>query len=139
MEFSWGSVLIVGIPGFLALCGVIYGEYRKRQNAKEDANRTQASKREPTWNELTEGYSKLHGQVDTLNGKLSSLSGDFDTYKRSTNRKIDAFSNVLRDASEQWPETHPGPVFSPDDLEALEDTEVPVRWRGRVRPVQGLA
>lgn len=97
------------------------------------------SKREPAWNELSEENRKLRGEVDTLRSGLEQLRNDLTQHKNSTGRKIDAFISITRDAANQWPETHEGPFFNPDDLAALEDTEVPARWRGRVRPGYGLA
>ena len=91
------------------------------------------SKREPAWNELSADNAKLRGELDEVREKVLELSNSFESHKRTTNRKMDAFISITRDAANQWPETHEGPLFDPEDLAALEDTEVPARWRGRVR------
>ena len=97
------------------------------------------SKREPAWKELSDENRSLRGELNALSEKLETLSQEFNTHKNSTGRKIDALISITRDAANQWPETHEGPYFSPDDMAALEDTEVPVRWRGRIRPLYGTA
>lgn len=96
-------------------------------------------KREPAWKELSDENRSLREEVKTLSAGLDALRNEFNNHKNSTGRKIDALISITRDAANQWPETHEGPYFSPDDMAALEDTEVPVRWRGRVRPLFGNA
>lgn len=97
------------------------------------------AKREPAWNELASENRELRGELGDLRNAFDSFQREFRAYRTRTDRKVDAFVNIARDAAIQWPDTHEGPLFDPEDLAALEDTEVPARWRGRVRALPGLA
>lgn len=127
------EILIAAIPGLLALLGFIYNEYRKRKNAREEADLTVQARREPTWNELvTENRNlrtDLNGIEDRVNLKVEALEKKMD-------KKITAFENVFRDVQNQWPQHIDPPVFNSEDLTELLDNNIP--WKNRVRPL-GLA
>lgn len=127
------EILIAAIPGLLALLGFIYNEYRKRKNAREEADLTLQARREPTWNELvTENRNlrtDLNGIEDRVNLKVEALEKKMD-------KKITAFENVFRDVASQWPTHIDPPVFNSEDLSELLDNNIP--WKNRVRPL-GLA
>lgn len=135
---NWETLLVVAIPGLIALISVIYQEYRKRKNAKDDAQQTASAKREPTWNEVvTENRqlrSDLTQQKKEHDDKIESLELRFNNFERSTNRRIGALSNIIHATASQWPADHAGPYFPKEDLEALEDTDIPFVWRNRVGP-----
>lgn len=134
---NWEAILIASIPGFLALVGFIYNEYRKRQNAKEEADQTAAARREPTWNELVTENRNLREEVTKQGDEIERIKSDLSSYKRATNRKFTAFENVLRDIFHQWPKDHEYPLFNSDDLTELRDADIP--WRDRVRSIPGLS
>lgn len=127
------EILIAAIPGLLALLGFIYNEYRKRKNAKEEADQTLQARREPTWNELVTENRNLRTEVNRQGDEIETIKTDLSSYKRSTNRKFNAFENMLRDAFRQWPVGFEHPVFNSDDLSELRDADIP--WRDRVRAV----
>lgn len=126
-------MLVGAVPGFLALIGVVYGNYSNRRKGKDDNGTTKQARREPTWNEVVNENRTLRSDMDKLRGQFDVFRGEFSAYKAVTSRKIEALVSMNKDAANQWPHTHEGPLFSPDDLEELEDTEVPVQWRGRIR------
>lgn len=128
---NWEAILIASIPGFLALVGFIYNEYRKRQNAKEEADQTAAARREPTWNELVTENRNLREEVTQQGEAIERIKADLSSYKKTTNRKFNAFENMLRDVFRQWPSGFEHPVFNSDDLTELRDADIP--WRDRVR------
>jgi hypothetical protein len=136
---NWESILIPAIPGVLALIGVAYGVYAKRRSDKDNNDSTKQARREPTWNEVVNENRTLRSEVDTLRDQFGNFKEEFARYRTDTSRKIEALVSMNKDAANQWPQTHEGPYFSPDDLEILEDTEVPVQWRGRIRPIYGTA
>lgn len=130
---NWEAILIASIPGFLALVGFIYNEYRKRQNAKEEADQTAAARKEPTWNELVTENRNLRADVIRQGEDIERIKSDLSSYKKTTNRKFNAFENMLRDVFRQWPTGFEHPVFNSDDLTELRDADIP--WRDRVRAV----
>lgn len=115
------------------MVGFIYNEYRKRQNAKEEADQTAAARREPTWNELVTENRNLREEVTQQGEAIERIKADLSGYKKTTNRKFNAFENMLRDAFKQWPVGFDHPVFNSDDLTELRDADIP--WRDRVRAV----
>lgn len=115
------------------MVGFIYNEYRKRQNAKEEADQTAAARREPTWNELVTENRNLRADVNRQDGEIDKIKSDLSNYKRATNRKFSAFENMLRDIFHQWPKDIEYPLFNSDDLTELRDADIP--WRDRVRAV----
>lgn len=133
MNLNWEGILIAAIPGVLALLGFIYNEYRKRVNAREEADQTAQARREPTWNELVTENRNLRVEVNSQGEAIDSIKKDLERYKRSTNKKFSAFENMLRDIFHQWPVDHEYPVFNSDDLSELRDADIP--WRDRVRIV----
>lgn len=133
MNLNWEAILIASIPGVLALLGFIYNEYRKRQNAKEEADQTAAARREPTWNELVTENRNLRADVIRQGEDIERIKSDLSSYKKTTNRKFNAFENMLRDVFRQWPTGFEHPVFNSDDLTELRDADIP--WRDRVRAV----
>lgn len=140
---NWEAIVIAAIPGLLALLGFIYNEYRKRKNASDEAKDARESnreaRREPTWNDVVTENRKLREELTATNKRFDEFVAEFQEYKTRTSRKIDAFVETLADAARQWPENHDGPVFDPDIFDTLEDTEIPVRWKGRIRVIPGLA
>lgn len=133
MTINWESILIGAIPGIVALIALFYGEYRKRQNAKEEADQTAAARREPTWNELVTENRNLRDEVTKQGDEIERIKSDLSSYKRATTRKFAAFENMLRDVFKQWPTGFEHPVFNSDDLTELRDADIP--WRDRVRAV----
>lgn len=127
------EILIAAIPGLLALLGFVYNEYRKRKNAREEADLTLQARREPTWNELVTENRNLRSDVAEQGEAIDSIRKDLDLYKKSTNKKFNAFENMLRDIFHQWPQDHEYPVFNSGDLSELRDADIP--WRDRVRAV----
>lgn len=132
------EILIAAIPGLLALIGFIYNEYRKRKNARDEADQTLQARREPTWNELVTENRNLRADVNRQDGELQEIrdsfdqhKDDFNTYKRTTNRKFRAFENMLRDVFLQWPLGFEHPLFNSDDLSELRDADIP--WKDRIR------
>lgn len=135
---NWQAILIASIPGVLALVGFIYNEYRKRKNAKEEADRNLQARREPTWNELVTENRNLRADVNRQDEEIEAIresfaqhKDDFNTYKRTTNRKFRAFENMLRDVFLQWPLGFEHPLFNSDDLSELRDADIP--WKDRIR------
>lgn len=130
MSLNWEGILIASIPGLLAMIGFIYNEYRKRKNAKEEANVTLQHRREPTWNELVTENRNLRLDVTELRRDFNALEGKMD-------RKVSAFESIVREIWTQWPADYEAPVFNSEDLLELADTSFP--WKHRVRIVPGLA
>lgn len=135
---NWETILIASIPGVLALLGYLYNEYRKRKNAREEADLTLQARREPTWNELVTENRNLRADVNRQDDEIQAIrdsfdqhKDDFNTYKRTTNRKFRAFENILRDAFLQWPSGFDHPLFNSDDLSELRDADIP--WKDRIR------
>ncbi len=135
---NWETILIASIPGVLALLGYIYNEYRKRKNAREEADLTLQARREPTWNELVTENRNLRADVNRQDDEIQAIrdsfdqhKDDFNTYKKTTNRKFRAFENILRDAFLQWPSGFDHPLFNSDDLSELRDADIP--WKDRIR------
>lgn len=135
---NWESLLLGAIPGLIALIGLIYQEYRKRKNARDDAEQTASAKKEPTWNEVVNENRQLRTDLTEQkrehDEKIESLEKRFSNFERKTNRRIGALSNIIHATASQWPANVPGPVFPKEDLEALEDTDIPYVWRNRVGP-----
>lgn len=138
---NWEAILIASIPGFLALVGFIYNEYRKRQNAKEEADQTAAARREPTWNELVTENRNLREDVSNQSKEMTAFKSEFeskfDALERKMDRKIRAFENILKDIRNQWPADHEPPLFNSEDLTELLDANIP--WKDRIRTMPGLA
>lgn len=130
---NWWQLLIVSVPGLLALAGLFYGEYRKRRNAREEAERTDQARKEPTWNELVTENRNLRKDVNEQSDEIERIKKDLSRHKESTGRKFRAFENMLRDVFRQWPTGFEHPVFNSDDLSELRDADIP--WRDRVRAV----
>lgn len=130
---NWWQLLIVSVPGLLALAGLVYGEYRKRKNAREEAERTDQARKEPTWNELVTENRNLRRDVNEQSDEIDRIKKDLSRHKESTGRKFRAFENMLRDVFRQWPAGFEHPVFNSDDLSELRDADIP--WRDRVRAV----
>lgn len=138
-SINWDSVLVASVVPAIGLIALFYQEYRKRKNAKEQAENDAAAKREPTWNELVTENRNLRDEVSELNSKFDDFRDEFLRYKTSTSRKIDALVEVVRETATQWPADREAPVFEADTLAALENTDLPVLYRGRVRQGYGLA
>ncbi len=138
MMLNWEQMLIVAIPGLIALAGVVYGEYRKRKNARDDAEQTASAKKEPTWNEVVSENRQLRKDLTEQKREhdewRDSMEERFGTFERKTNRRIGALSNIIHATASQWPADATGPYFPKEDLEALEDTDIPYVWRNRVGP-----
>lgn len=128
MEIAVLAAWMPAIVALIALAGAIIAKYTPDR-----------AKREPAWNELASENRSLRTELTELSSKFDRFQAEFRAYRTKTDRKIDAFVNITRDASNQWPETHEGPYFDPDDLAVLEEDEVPVRWKNRIRPLTGLS
>lgn len=133
---NWEAILIAAVPGFLALVGVLYNEYRKRKVAREESDTNLQVRREPTWNEVVAENRQLRSDLSKLETVFDTFRGEVREFKKTIDARDQAFANVLGDAANQWPATHEGPVFAQEDLGVLGDTIPPV-WRRRVRPAIG--
>lgn len=135
---NWETILVSSIPSLGILVGLIYQEYRKRKNAKDDAQQTASAKKEPTWNEVVNENRQLRADLTAQGAaydeKIESLEKRFANFERKTNRRIGALSNIIHATASQWPSDHEGPYFPKEELEALEDTDLPYIWRNRVGP-----
>lgn len=138
MDIDWGTVLVAAIVPLIAFAGVIYNDIRKKRNARVDTESATALMREPTWVELETSNRELRAEMAKNkrenDERVRLLEERFDAFEQKTNRRIGALSNMLHSASRQWPSEHPGPYFEQEDLDALENTDVPYVWRNRVRP-----
>lgn len=149
---NWEAVLIPAIPGLLALIGVIYGIVYTRRNNRDNNDATKQARREPTWNEVVNENRSLRKDLDAQkdnhtkqiedlkadhDAKFKELEKRFETFVNKTNTRIGALSNMLHTASVAWPADQPGPYFDREDLDALENTDVPYVWRNRIRPGYG--
>lgn len=130
---NWESVLLGAIPGFLALAAVIYGKMQDRKQKREELDQTNQARKEPTWNELVTENRNLRADVIRQGEDIERIKSDLSSYKKSTNRKFNAFENMLRDVFRQWPTGYEHPLFNSDDLTELRDADIP--WRDRVRAV----
>lgn len=135
---KWWELVAIALPGLLALGGVVYGKYQDRKQKREELDQTNQARREPTWNELVTENRNLRTEVATLNEKsrtqgedIERIKSDVASYKSTTNRKFNAFENMLRDLFHQWPKDAEYPVFNSDDLSELRDADIP--WRDRIR------
>lgn len=137
-DINWETVLVASIVPIIGLIGLIYQSYQKRKENKDGADATRAAKREPTWNEVVDENRKLRTDLDNqkkeYDTRIEAIEKRFEAFEKKTNTRIGALSNMLHSASSQWPADHPGPYFSQEDLDALENTDVPFVWRNRVRP-----
>lgn len=130
---NWESVLLGAIPGFLALAAVIYGKMQDRKAKREELDHTNQARREPTWNELVTENRNLRADVIRQGEDIERIKSDLSSYKKTTNKKFNAFENMLRDAFRQWPSGFEHPLFNSDDLTELRDADIP--WRDRIRAV----
>ena len=135
---NWESVLLGAIPGFLALAAVAYSKWQDRKQKREELNQTHQARKEPTWNELVTENRNLRSDVNRQDTEIQAIrdsfdqhKDDFNTYKRTTNRKFRAFENMLRDVFSQWPIGFEHPLFNSDDLSELRDADIP--WKDRIR------
>lgn len=139
-DINWETVLVASIVPIIGLIGLIYQSYQKRKEARDGADSTRAAKREPTWNEVVDENRKLRTDLDNqkkeYDARIEAIEKRFEAFEKKTNTRIGALSNMLHSASSQWPADQPGPYFSQEDLDALENTDVPFVWRNRVRPYQ---
>lgn len=121
-----GESLIPWIPAIVAIIAAFV--------ALTNRNRDSADRRTGSWTELANENRNLRGEVDEQREKISELTDRLDKFERKTNVRIGALSNMLHDTARQWPPDQAGPYFSQEDLDALENTDVPFVWRNRVRP-----
>lgn len=139
-DINWETVLVASIVPIIGLIGLIYQSYQKRKETRDSNNAQTANRREPTWVELDEANRKLRQEMEEnerrADERFKKLEERFDTFVKKTNTRIGALSNMLHTAQTSWPEGVPGPYFSREDLDALENTDVPFVWRNRVRPYQ---
>ena len=136
----WETLLVSSVPALLVLAGVIYNDWRKKKNSQIDTQAAIQNKREPTWVELEESNRKLRAEMadqkTEAESRIAGLEARFNEFEARTEKREKAMFRVLNDASIQWPESHPGPLFDSEDLETLADT-IPSRWRRRFRPSSG--
>lgn len=121
-----GESLIPWIPAIVAIIAAFV--------ALTNRNRDSQDRRTGSWTELANENRNLRGEVDEQREKISELTDRLDKFERKTNVRIGALSNMLHDTARQWPPDQAGPYFSQEDLDALENTDVPFVWRNRVRP-----
>lgn len=148
-DIDWQTVLVASIAPGLIFAGLIFNQIFRKKNTQTDVQSATTLKREPTWVELEESNRKLRAEMDErdkandekmaqqkaeMDAQYAELRTQLVEFKQKTNVKIAAMSNMLHTASVQWPPDHPGPLFDPKDLGALEHTDVPFIWRNRVRP-----
>lgn len=137
-DINWETVLVASIVPIIGLIGLIYQSYQKRKETRDTTNAQTANRREPTWVELDEANRKLRQEMEDNERKaderFKKLEERFDSFVQKTNTRIGALSNMLHASAQQWPSDHTGPYFSQEDLDALENTDVPFVWRNRVRP-----
>lgn len=124
------EIIVASIPGVLALIGFLYNEYRKRKNARIDADLTNQARKEPTWNELVTENRNLRTDLGAVEDRFNTK---MDALERKMDRKITAFENVFRDIFNQWPADHEPPVFNSEDLTELLDNNIP--WKNRIRAI----
>lgn len=140
VDINWETVLVASIIPVFGLIGIIYKSYSDKKAAKAGNDATTANRREPSWVELDEANRKLRQEVDDnkedAERRIKALEDRFETFVNKTNTRIGALSNMLHASAQQWPTDHPGPYFLQEDLDALENTDVPFVWRNRVRPYQ---
>lgn len=151
-DINWETVLVTSIVPILTLAGLIYNNLRKRKNTEIDTESAIVVKREPTWVELEESNRKLRAEMDenksafeaelerqrsSFEARLQEIEARQGKFEQKTNTRIGALSNMLYAAADQWPTDHPGPEFNPEDLDALENTDLPYVWRGRRRAQPG--
>lgn len=139
-DINWETVLVASIVPIIGLIGLIYQSYQKRKETRDTNNAQTANRREPTWVELDDANRKLRQEMEEnerrADERFKKLEERFDTFVKKTNTRIGALSNMLHASAQQWPADHTGPYFSQEDLDALENTDVPFVWRNRVRPYQ---
>jgi len=139
-DINWETVLVASIVPIIGLIGLIYQSYQKRKETRDSNNAQTANRREPTWVELDDANRKLRQEMEDNERKaderFKKLEERFDSFVQKTNTRIGALSNMLHASAQQWPSDHTGPYFSQEDLDALENTDVPFVWRNRVRPYQ---
>lgn len=121
-----GESLIPWIPAIVAIIAAFV--------ALTNRNRDSEDRKSGSWTDLANENRNLRGEVDEQREKISELTDRLDKFERKTNVRIGALSNMLHDTARQWPPNDPGPYFSQEDLDALENTDVPFVWRNRVRP-----
>lgn len=135
---NWETILVASIPGVIVLLGAIYNDIRRRRNAHVDTQARVSEKREPSWVELENANRQLREELTEqradYESRINALDAKITEYQRKTNKRISALSNMLHESARQWPATHPGPLFDPEDLAALENTDIPYIWKNRVRP-----
>ena len=95
MNLSWDSILIASIPGFLALLGILYNEYRKKKNLRAETDVNKELRREPTWNELVTENRNLRTELTTVQetadearDKAKDLRAEFDEFKRHQEKEM---------------------------------------------------
>lgn len=125
---KWWELVAIGLPGLLALGGVIYGKYQDRKQKREEADQTAQARKEPTWNELVTENRNLRTDLGAVEARFDKK---IDALEHTMNRKITAFENILRDIRNQWPSDHQPPVFNSEDLSELLDNNIP--WKDRIR------
>lgn len=125
-----GEAVVPWIPAIVAIIAAFV--------ALTNRNRDSNDRKSGSWTDLANENRSLRGEVDEQREKISDLTDRLDKFERKTNVRIGALSNMLHDTARQWPPNDPGPYFSQEDLDALENTDVPFVWRNRVRPFKGI-
>lgn len=137
-DINWGTVIVSAIGPLLIFAGILYNDLRKRKNARIDTSEAIALKKEPTWVELETANRALRAELDEQKAEnerqFKAIREEFASFRRRAERRDAAFATILSEAATQWPDTHEGPLFSPEALGEVADT-LPPLWRHRFRTV----
>lgn len=140
MNEFWQTFLVSSIAPAAVVLAALVQHFRKRKNTQIETEGAVTLKREPTWVELEEANRNLRTEMDAqrrdFEGQIKGLTERMNDYEAKTNRRIGALSNMLHATAYQWPADHAGPFFDAEDFAALEMTDIPYTFRGRVRPKQ---
>lgn len=99
--------------------------------ALTNRNRDSADRKSASWTDLSNSNAALRGELDGLREDFEEFRKEVATFKEGVDRKDRAYANVLSDAANQWPKDHEGPMFNPDDIDAIGDTMPPFFRRAR--------
>lgn len=99
MSVSWETVLIASIPAFLTLIGVIYNDFRKKKNLRNETDASKEVRREPTWNELVTENRNLRAEMTGVQEKADEardiaqeIRDDLDAFRKEANATIRALT-----------------------------------------------
>lgn len=76
-------------------------------------------------------HADLAQKYSDLNQDHEDLREEFREFREEVSARDRAFGRVLNTAAAAWPTNIPGPVFSSEDLDILEDTLPDIPWLHR--------